>query len=357
MQWLTIILQQTWFTNMPDPLVTFVIPVAEYHNHLVGRALASIEKQTVKATAITVLDTEHKGAGWARNHGLALVTSPFVVFLDADDAVEPEFVEQTLKAWDGKHYIYTDWLDGQGVNQAPDCASWKRNTWHVITALIPTAWAKAVGGFDETLPAFEDTDFYKKLIHSGYCGKRVPLPLFVYGKEGQRAASYRGTTEGNALILNITERYKGKDMACCGGETQNKTVANQPHPGFVLAEVMPAAGAGGQLRRGLATGNLYEYSYVGDLLWIDPADADHPRGQFKRYIEPKKQDDWSDVAARLAPFIAPPAPYQRMPEAPPPRDAKQVVAMWGAPKMEPEAEDKPATKTLPPRKLRKASNG
>src|SRR5688500_4262573 len=93
---------------MPD--VTVVIPYASYHEQVVQHAIHSVRRQTVQANLVTIHDSEGLGAGWARNQGLAQVETNFVVFLDADDTINPYFVERTLRAWKPKRYVYTDWM-------------------------------------------------------------------------------------------------------------------------------------------------------------------------------------------------------------------------------------------------------
>jgi hypothetical protein len=118
---------------------------------------------------------------------------PFVAFLDADDQIAPTWAQETLAAFEAhgrQRYIYTDHLQDGRVVPAPDKA-WVHKTWHVITALIPTSWARAVGGFDRTLPAFEDTDLFLRLVTSGYCG----------GRPAQRGAlRHPGLRRGDALF-------------------------------------------------------------------------------------------------------------------------------------------------------------
>lgn len=320
---------------MTDPLVTFVTPIAMYHLDKFARAKASVEAQTIKSAHISVIDENNYGAGWARNFGLSQVQTPFLVFLDADDQIDPHFAEYTLSAWKGDRYVYTDWYNVNGFVQAPDCA-WSKGTWHVITALLPTAWVQSSGGFDTRLPAFEDTDFYMRLTRAGYCGRRLPMPLFTYSDDGQRAAAYYHTDAGSKLITEINSRYTGLSMKCCGQENveQTRVVVNEPKPGYVLARVTERAGQGGHPRRGLRTGNIYEYAYVGDLIWVDPGDADHPAGHFERELPPAPSGDteeqrFQNFMRRLAPVIAP-LPSQALPPqlVPIQPDIPGVLAKW-----------------------------
>lgn len=254
--------------------LTFITAVAPYHTHLVPVIRAQVDQQTISCAHMVIEDHERRGPGAARNAGLAQVTSEFVAFLDADDTIAPTWAEETLAAFEasgGRRYIYTDHLqDGKRI-EAPKCA-WTNRTWHVITALLPTAWAREAGGFDTSLPAFEDTDFYERLLSMGYCGKRLPRPLFEYGAGGERSAAHHGTPVYAAVMRYFTKNYGGRNVgSCCGDPQPGDLVAVGEHlDGDVMAE---AAWAGNRPQRGRATGRIYR---TGNWkrTWVDPRDID-----------------------------------------------------------------------------------
>ena len=254
--------------------LTFITAVAGYHAHLIPSVRAQVSHQTVACAHLVIEDHERKGPGAARNAGLARAETPFVAFLDADDQIAPTWAEETLAAFEkggGKRYIYTDHVQDDRVVPAPKCA-WVNRTWHVITALIQTDWARAVGGFDETLPAFEDTDFFMRLAISGYCGARLARPLFLYGAGGQRSARYQNTPVYDAAMRYFSRNYGGRKVgSCCGDPQPGDLIAIGEHlDGDVMAE---ATWAGNRPQRGRATGRVYR---TGNWkrTWVDPADVD-----------------------------------------------------------------------------------
>lgn len=266
---------------------TVVIPVAPHHAGLSEQAMASVEAQTVPTRVITVDDYEQKGPGWARNAGLARVETPFVVFLDADDVLAPTFVEETLALAQRDHYVYTDWYNGQKLVQAPECADWSPDGWHPVTTLLPTNWAKRVGGFEENFPGAEDTDFYKKLLTSGCCGIRCPQPLVLYAPGGQRSKAFHEGDYYDVTMAEIMRRYGGKRMSCCG----KKAVTDVPpqngrQEGDILAQSL---WKGNRVIRGLATGRNYgrmighklRGTGNGRLLWVDPRDVQRMPRHFR----------------------------------------------------------------------------
>lgn len=186
--------------------VTIITPVGPYHRDVVGRAAASVQAQTIPCAHIILYDDARRGPAALRNEALRRVNTDFVIFLDADDWIAPDFARRCINEWQPYRYVYTDWYEGETHRPAPDCA-WVGGTWHVITTLLPTASALHVGGFDEHMPGAEDTDFYLKLRHAGICGTRLPKPLFHYGAEGQRAKAFVHGPEFDHTIRELSRRY------------------------------------------------------------------------------------------------------------------------------------------------------
>lgn len=259
---------KTWpVRHFQHPVVSIVIPVGPGHQAALIDALDSVQAQTfpewecivvndsgspLEATGspwARVIDAGGIGAGAARNLGLYNARAPFVVFLDADDVLHPRFLEETLKAYQGR-YVYTDWatlhdpqrIDGEVETHTVeeyDQRAMLRGLLHAVTTLLPTEWARAVGGFDEALPVFEDWDFYCKLAAAGYCGQRLAQPLLIYRyQHGQRTrqALKSGETRaytplGEAAAAAIADRYtawrSGEEavMGCCGGGNQPVVMA------------------------------------------------------------------------------------------------------------------------------------
>jgi glycosyltransferase involved in cell wall biosynthesis len=228
------------------PEISVIIPVGKGHESAVQDALHSIEGQTFRMwEAIVVNDSgsdlhledgfpwakviETKGgigAGAARNLGAKQSHAPFVVFLDADDMLKPRFLDATLQAYrQHGRYAYTDWLTEEKqtnfvVHPTPEYsfqAVWERPSIHPITTLIPRLWFEAVSGFDEQMTAFEDVDFFMKMLVHGFCGVRVPEPLLIYHlQSGFRRTAGEAIKDQFKELL--TKRYgeymEGKTMCC-----------------------------------------------------------------------------------------------------------------------------------------------
>ena len=259
--------------------LTFLIACAPYHRKLVQRAIDSVNAQSVPCDYLVYLDEELHGPAFGRNELLAQVETPFVSFLDADDWLHPAYAERVLAHWREGHYVYTDWMQDDDHKPAPD-KPWCSGTWHPVTTLIPTAWAKAADGFDETFPAAEDTDFYLRLTTGGLCGLRLPEPLFYYGKEGIRARNFVDDTAlYDSTMRTIGERYTGL-VGCCGDKTVAETPApNEPFEGAVLAM---AVWGGNRQQRGFGTGMLYPRAGNGRRIYVHVADIEAAPEHWRR---------------------------------------------------------------------------
>jgi hypothetical protein len=228
------------------PLVTVVIPVSERHVDFLPDALRSIARQTVDVAQVIVANDSsrkiergdwpfrlgiintggHKWTSVARNMALSYVDTPFVTFLDADDALTNIALEIMLRAYKLHKvgYIYGDALvmrDGK-VQLVPgfefDRALVARRNIHTVTALVPMAAVTKIGGFDETIVGWEDWEFYIRLAEAGYCGKRVPFPLITYRLD--TGANRNNSAQVQNLITRIRARHsdfiKGVYPMGCG---------------------------------------------------------------------------------------------------------------------------------------------
>lgn len=249
-------------------LVSIVIPIAPYHAAQSVYAVMSARSQTVPCAVVTVEDAESRGAGFARNRGLERVTTDFVVFLDADDTIEPSFVEETLRAYQPGHYVYTDWLDDK-LNFSAN--PWKQGDWHPVTTLLPTDAVRAIGAFREDTPGGEDSEMYFELVHRGVCALRVPKPLFHYHKGGLRGRSFVGSPAHDAFIERVMKRY-GANMGCCGddGTVVFAPESEELQPDHVWAM---ATWGGNRDQRGFSTGKMYRRAGNGKILQVHKDDV------------------------------------------------------------------------------------
>lgn len=252
-----------------DTVSTIIIPVAYYHRDIADRARAHAQAQTVPCEVLLVHDNDRRGAAWARNQGIAKAASPFVTFLDADDTLNPIFVEKTFRRWldcNGAYYVFTDWQmpDGKCRYAEESFDFFSTGMAHIITTLLPTRAARSIGGFDETMHGAgeEDEDFYARLHVAGMCHARVAEALVEYHIDQGRSSTNATTNpDYEATVAAVAQRftqkfsrYRGINMGCCGTSSppQGQVPLNEPFEGSVLVFAMyqpmrltgPASGIG-----------------------------------------------------------------------------------------------------------------
>ena len=201
--------------DLPDPRVTVVIPCFQ-QGAWVEEALASVFNQTFDSWEIVIVDDgstdpvtvrvldevalwprvrlvrqPNAGLAAARNAGIAIARGEYVVPLDADDQLEPEFLEAMLGALlaaPGAAFAHC-WARLFGDVDAvwvprPDNPYWQRlgNGIAGCVLLRRKAW-EAVGGYDATMQrGHEDWELWLRLEASGWSRTRVDRPLFRYRK-------------------------------------------------------------------------------------------------------------------------------------------------------------------------------
>lgn len=222
---------------MSNPVATILIPFSEQHRQLAEAAIASARAQTVAVDVIA--DLSPNTPAYLRNLPLReTIDTPFIVFLDADDVLEPDFVAQCLHAYEPGHYVYTAWYHDTFIMRPRACNPYLAHDfhdgegvvggWHFVTTLMPTQAFIALGGFDETLPGMEDTDLYMRAGYKGLCGKYLDKPLVHYrGGDGHRSHAFRDLPEYHDLRRSIYERNGGILASMCNAGCNGTTPGSQ----------------------------------------------------------------------------------------------------------------------------------
>jgi glycosyltransferase involved in cell wall biosynthesis len=200
--------------------VAFVIPA---HNaaQTIVRSLQSLQRQSVADWRAIVVDDgssdatptviesmssldpriklvrqSNRGVSAARNAGLSEADGPWVVFMDADDWVESNYLEQMRSAAaDGKAVDVVrcgfQRLSASGAEfyrSRPDHADQKTFFQDLARTCVgavhcymtKTDLVRDLGGFDENLRTCEDWDLWQRVARSGAQLATVPQHLAVY---------------------------------------------------------------------------------------------------------------------------------------------------------------------------------
>jgi glycosyltransferase involved in cell wall biosynthesis len=204
-----------------NPLVSVIIPCYNYARFLPD-AVASVLAQTCADWELIVVDdgsgdatlatvqqlmVQHPdrrirlfqqpnaGPAAARNTGAERAVGEYLLFLDADDMLEPPLLEQALAVLREQPtvgFVYSGMhLFGQDEHEWPsvsfDLALLTLYNYVLPHALVRRAAWQQVGGFDtaRSLWAFEDWDFWLRVAAAGWQGWHIAAPLIRYRRHGR----------------------------------------------------------------------------------------------------------------------------------------------------------------------------
>lgn len=157
---------------------------------------------------------ENRGAGAARNTGFREATGEFVLPLDADDLLEPTYLETTvavLSQTTDIDCVFTDLrLFGStsklSTNDGThDLREILRRQWipGAGTLMRRTVWER-VGGYweDRRIVGNEDWEFWIAALASGATARHIPEPLYLYRQ-------HEGSTSG---VLRTYEEFLHREL-------------------------------------------------------------------------------------------------------------------------------------------------
>jgi len=185
-------------------LVSIVIPCYNAERY-VGEAIESALEQTYDRVEVIVIDdgstddslsvirsldnqitwrtTENRGAPAARNQGLHIANGEYVKFLDADDVLVRDILEnqvEQMQQLDERTIVYADMgvMNEDGTNRCvrsnrpgnetgESLAYFLKNNVHTTCPLHRRHLLEEVDGFDERLPCAQEYDLHLRLCLSG----------------------------------------------------------------------------------------------------------------------------------------------------------------------------------------------
>ena len=153
-------------------LVSVIIPYTDRDSPLLPRAIASVEAQTVRDFEIVrVYDEHYEGIPWARNTGFARAKGKFILPLDCDDWIEPEYLEKTLAKMVGQVAIVSTDMRYFGENEGLIIKAEKRNYRQqleqnkiTVTSLVRALAIHQAGPWDHNLRGWEDWDMWLRIL-------------------------------------------------------------------------------------------------------------------------------------------------------------------------------------------------
>lgn len=225
-----------------NPRVSIIIPCYN-HGQYVREAISSVEKCPDKSLyeiiivndgstdpftieemerlandGYHVINQVNQGLGRTRNNGIKAAKGDFILPLDADNRIRPEYIYESIKILDAhpeiamvygdaeffgdkskRHVVGEFNLQNMMVeNQIDACAVYRKSVW------------ETVGGYDEKMPimGYEDWDMWLNMIFNNYKFHYVPEILFDYRVLGNSMLRSISVTNKKKLFRYMDEKYK-----------------------------------------------------------------------------------------------------------------------------------------------------
>jgi glycosyltransferase involved in cell wall biosynthesis len=194
------------------PLVSIVIPIYNYGVQF-EKTLSSVFESSYKNVEVIivndgstekyvdlklksleehpnmiVINQENSGPSSARNNGIKNSKGDFILPLDADDMIHPDYIQtcvSVLKNNKNISPVYCDTLHVgqiQGVEQRPEWSLDRliQGPFIVNCSMFHREAFDKCEGYDESMKGWEDYDLWIRMAKNGYVGKRIPKALFSY---------------------------------------------------------------------------------------------------------------------------------------------------------------------------------
>lgn len=176
-------------------MITVITPTIPGREHLLRECIAS-----VKAAGFPHLigaDPDRTGPAAVRNRLLERVDTEWVLFLDDDDLLYPQYSKIVARSLPGADVVYTAW-ELEGADQpwpksGPfDPALLRQQNYIPVTACVRVDAVRAVGGFPAARE--EDHALWLRMLDAGYRFRYVPVIGWVYRRhaESRTAATLAG---------------------------------------------------------------------------------------------------------------------------------------------------------------------
>ena len=177
--------------------------------------------EMISNMGFNVIHQLNGGLAMARNKGIELAKGEYVFFLDADNMVEPEFLEAAIKVFDEDKSIAVVYGDATYFGE-------KNGAWIVgafnlqklmlanyidACAMVRKEVLINLGGYDVTLnqikAGWEDWEMWLKISFNGNKFKYLPIQSFKYrvAKQSMITEVAGNYTSRNAMLEYLHKKY------------------------------------------------------------------------------------------------------------------------------------------------------
>lgn len=174
--------------------------------------LNSIHHQNIK-----VLHKENGGPSAARNYGIKNSTGDYILPLDSDDRIYPNYIQMCVNILNKNPKISPVYCDThhvgemQGMESRPEWSMDRliQGPFIVNCSMFHRSAFEETEGYDEEMKGWEDYDLWIRMGQKGYEGKRIPKPLFMYFHHEKDGTV---STDANKNMQELYDRIMNKNF-------------------------------------------------------------------------------------------------------------------------------------------------
>ena len=139
---------------------------------------------------IIFINQENQGPSKARNNGAKIATGMYLVFIDADDLINPNYIAKCLVVYEKNNTLNIVYSEVELFDA--EKGKWELDEFKLphflfyncipIFAMIKTSVFNELGGFDENLSFTEDWELWIRIVKDYGGVYKIPEILFYYRK-------------------------------------------------------------------------------------------------------------------------------------------------------------------------------
>jgi glycosyltransferase involved in cell wall biosynthesis len=199
--------------------------------------------KTFTSSKIRIFTQTNQGAAAARNHALRLAQGDYIQFLDADDLIAPDKIEQQVKllqtnspnciasgSW-ARFYdnLTTATFKPEPLWQDMKPVDWLVCAWNGHWMMHPAAWlvprsiAEAAGSWDETLSLNDDGEYFCRVVLASrfvkfcteaksYYRSGLPGSLSDWKSDAAYASAYRAIAQCSQQLLHYEDSSRTRQV-------------------------------------------------------------------------------------------------------------------------------------------------
>lgn len=169
-------------------MISVIIPIKKERNEywkMLPRAINSVLAQTFTDFELIIQIYDNQ-VSEGRNEGIKKAVGEWILTLDADDELEPNFLEKVWEHKEDYDIVATDaTINGIRFKAEPDKEFQSKNRILNCSLFKKEVWNKY--NFNEELLAYEDYDFWLKAIRNGFKIGHINIPLVkIYDRPDSR---------------------------------------------------------------------------------------------------------------------------------------------------------------------------